>query len=267
MPFVPYTFYLLPKIHKPGNQGRTIVASNGAPTENISHFTNFFLQPSMTQLLSHIQDTTEFINKLWRLPWLPPGCLLVTLDVSSLYKNISHEEGIAACEEFLNRREKQEPPTTDLCHIIQLVLTKNSFICNETKYLQVHGTAMGTRMATSYANLFMGKLEREFLQAQDRIPWVWWRYIDDIFAIWDHGEPSLRVFIENTNRHHPTIKITALWSAEQVTFFDTRVYLTDGKIGTDLHVKPMDTHQYLHMDSCHPQHCKSSIPYSQALHL
>ena len=106
-----------------------------------------------------------------------------------------------------------------------------------------------------------------FLQTQDRIPRVWRRYmyIDDIFAICDHGEPSLRVFKENINRHNPNIKFTALWEAEEVTSLDTRVHLTDGKIGTDLQVKPMDTHQDHQIDSCHPQHCKSSIPYSQAL--
>ena len=136
---------------------------------------------------------------------------------------------------------------------------KNSFVFNKTNYLQTHGTAMGTRMAPSYANLFMGKLEREFLQTQDKIPREWWRHIDDIFAIWAHGEPSLRVFIENLNRHHPTIKFTASWSANEVTFLDTRVFLRDGLIGTDLHVKPTDTHQYLRMDSCHPHHCKTSI--------
>ena len=163
-------FYLVPKTQNPGNPGRPIVASNGALTENISRFSDFFLQPSVTQIPSHIRDTTDFINKLRRLPPLPPGCLLVTLDISALYTNIPHEEGIAACEEFLNCQEKQEPPTTDVCQPIQLVLTKNSFIFNETNYLQVHGTAMGTGMAPSYANLFMGKLELEFLQTQDKIP-------------------------------------------------------------------------------------------------
>ena len=174
---------------------------------------------------------------------------------------------IIACEVCLNRRQKQEPSTTDLCRLIRLVLTKNSFIFNETNYLQLHGTAMGTRMAPSYATLLMGKLEREFLQTKDKIPRVWWRYIDDIFAIWEQGEPSLRVFIENINPHRSTIKFTALWSAEEVTFLDTRVCLRDGQIGTDLHVKPTDTHQYLRVDSCHPQHCKSLIPYNQALRL
>ena len=134
-----------------------------------------------------------------------PSCLLVTLKVSSLYTNIPHEEGITACGEFLNHPEKQELPTIDLCQLIRLVLTKNSFVFNKMNYLQVHRTAMGPRMAPSYANLFMGKLEREFLQTQDKMPRVWWRYIDDIFAIWDHGEPTLRVFIKkNINRHHST---------------------------------------------------------------
>ena len=73
--------------------------------------------------------------------------------------------------------------------------------------------------------------------------------------------------IENLNCHHPTIKFTASWSAEEVIFLDTRVYLEDGLVVTDLHVKPTDKHQFLCMDSCHPKHCKTAIPYSQALRL
>ena len=40
----------------------------------------------------------------------------------------------------------------------------------------------------------------------------------------------------------------------------------NGKIKTDLYVKPTDT-QYLHSSSCHPCHCKKRIPYSQMLRL
>ena len=58
------------------------------------------------------------------------------------------------------------------------------------------------------------------------------------------------------------------WFTESVTFLDTTVYLEEeGLIGTDLYVKPTDKHQYLRMDSCHPLHCKASIPFSQALRL
>ena len=269
VPHLPWAarFYLLPKIHKPGNPERPIVASNVAPTENISHFADFYLRSSVIRPPSYIRDTTDFINKLRRLSRLPSGCLLVTLDISSLYTNIPHEEGITACEEFLNRWEIQEPPMTDLCQLIRLVLSKNSFVFNNIKYIQIHGTAIGTHKVSSYANLLMEKLKWELLRTQSKLPRVWWRYLDDISTIWTHGEPSLWVFIENLNCHHPTIKFTASWLAKEVTFLDTRVYVRDDLIGTDLHVKPTDTHQYLRMDSCHPYHCKTSIPYTKVLRL
>ena len=136
----------LPKIYKPGNPGRPIVSSNGAPTENISHFVDCFLQPLATSLPSYIRDTTDFLNRLRRLLPLPPGTLMVTLDVSSLYTNIPHAEGIKSCEEFPNSWELLVTSTADLCHLVRLILTMNCFLFNENHYLQVHGTAMGTRM-------------------------------------------------------------------------------------------------------------------------
>ena len=79
---------------------------------------------------------------------------------------------------------------------------------------------------------------------------------------------SLKRFIESLNRHQTTIKFTATWSAEKVTFLDTTVYLKeDGLISTDMYVKPMDKQLYLRKDSCYPKHCKASIPFSQALRL
>ena len=102
IPHHPWTakLYLLPKIHKPGNLGRLIASSNWAPTENISRFVDCFLQPSVSTLPSLIRDTTDFISRLQRLPILPSGTLLMTLDVTSLYTNIPHDEGITTCKEF-----------------------------------------------------------------------------------------------------------------------------------------------------------------------
>ena len=87
--------YLLPKLHEPGIPGKPIVSFCGSPTENISHFVDYFLQLLTRALPSHIQDTTDFLLKLWELPVLPSESLLVTLDDSSLYTNIPHDEGIS----------------------------------------------------------------------------------------------------------------------------------------------------------------------------
>ena len=43
------------------------------------------------------------------------------------------------------------------------------------------------------------------------------------------------------------------------------MYIRNGHLKTDLHVKPTDTHRYFHINSCHPRHCKTAIPYSVAL--
>ena len=137
--FIPYQartarFYLLPKIHKSGNLGKPIVCSNDAQTENISCFVDFFLQPGVIPLPSYSGDTTDFINKVRGLPALLPGSLLVILSVSSYYTNISHDEGIRACEEYLNSRESLAPPIADLYHLIQLVLSMNLCLITLTIY-------------------------------------------------------------------------------------------------------------------------------------
>ena len=62
-----------------------------------------------------------------------------------------------------------------------------------------------------------------------------------------------------------TIKFTAEWSKEEINFLDVNVRLRNRQLETDLHITPTNTHQILDSTSCHPYHCKKSIPYSQAL--
>ncbi|XP_021340551.1 uncharacterized protein LOC110441668 [Mizuhopecten yessoensis] len=91
-------FYLLPKIHKPRNPGRPIINSINHPTEKMSQFVDFHLRPFVEHLPSFLKDTTDYLNKT-PANNLPEGTLLVTMDVVSLYTNIPHDGGIAACRE------------------------------------------------------------------------------------------------------------------------------------------------------------------------
>ena len=43
--------------------------------------------------------------------------------------------------------------------------------------------------------------------------------------------------------------------------------MKNGRLSTDLYFKPVDRHQYLHYSSCHAEHIKKSIIYSQTLRL
>ena len=48
-------------------------------------------------------------------------------------------------------------PTEDLVDLARIVLTHNNLTFNGKHYLQILGTAIGTKMAPSYANIFYGE--------------------------------------------------------------------------------------------------------------
>lgn len=142
----------------------------------------------------------------------------------------------------------------------------NTFKFKNQHYHQVQGTAMGTKMAPSYANIFMGVLEQKMLQTTDLQPSIWLRYIDDIFAIYRASEDEVHEHINHLNEFHPTIKFTSEISRYSINFLDVTVFRNqDNTIGTKLFVKPTNTGQYLNAYSFHPKHQINSIAYSQAI--
>jgi hypothetical protein len=149
------------------------------------------------------------LRKLKSLPKLSKDSVLVTLDVTSLYTNIPHEDGIAACKYFLdNEKCGSKLSTEEICTLLKLTLKSNHFQFNNENYLQILGTAMGSSMAPTYASLFMGKLESDFLNSYDLKATTWLRFLDDIFMIWDHSISALHDFINKLNTCNPTIKFT-----------------------------------------------------------
>ncbi len=145
--------------------------------------------------------------------------MLVSLDVTLLYTIIPHTDGIEACKYFLdNNPNNSTLSSEDIFKIIKLILENNYFQFNNTNYIQVMGTAMGSPMAPSYASLFMGKLETDFLQKEKFNPSVWFRFLDDIFMIWNHSTEELEKFIHRLNHFHPTIKFTYTASSTHVSF-------------------------------------------------
>nr|XP_022316718.1 uncharacterized protein LOC111120285 [Crassostrea virginica] len=255
----PGQFYLLPKIHKEGMPGRPIVSAIGHPTEKISEYIDLHLRPHVEKLPSYLKDTTDYINKTPSTD-LPDHTLLVTMDVTSLYTNIPHDEGIEACREVWDRRSIQVPSTESLTKLLEHVLKCNNFMFNGEHYLQINGTAMGTKMAPSYANIFMGRLERNLLLKAPFRPLSWLRFIDDIEMKWVECRDRLEEFISFANSFHQSIKFTVEISDSENIFLDTTSTLIGGKIEFNLHTKPTDSHLYLMPTSCHPPHTFKGVP-------
>ena len=228
---------------------------------------DIILQPYVGQTRSYIKDTSDFLEKISSIE-LEEDDWLFTMDVTSLYTNIPHDEGIECIRNLLNsKRQNKLPRNHNLIKMLELVLKLNNFTFNSENYLQVNGTAMGTRVAPTYANLFMDSIERKYIYTYSKKPIVWFRFIDDVWGIFRGTELELKEFADYCNTFHNSIKFTMEYSRKSVTFLDVSTYRNKDRINSTLYVKPTDTHSYLDYGSCHPQSTKSSIPFSQFLRI
>ena len=90
-------------------------------------------------------------------------------------------------------------------------------------------------MAPQYAIIFFSDLEERFFSDCEISPLIWWRYIiDDIFMLWQHGKKELKKFLEIVNSYHSTIKFTANYSREKISFLDVEVLKKGNQLVTAL---------------------------------
>ena len=221
----PARLYMLKKLHKNPTGIRPIVSSCESPTENISQFLDFWLQPLMKALPSYLKNTIELINEIKNFP-VEPDTILVTIDVKSLYTCIPHQEGIQACKEALHSNLESNPTRPDISVLIcllEIVLKNNTFEFDNNFYKQTQGIAMGTKLAPAYANIFMGKLEQSILSHAPLKPSFYRCFIDDIFMFWPHSELELKNFLQNLSSFHPSIKFTSEYSPDKITFLITHI--------------------------------------------
>ena len=275
--------YGLVKNHKPIKQGqkipdlRPVVSNSGSATEKISLAIDQEAKHMVANLPSFWQDSPHAIRDL-RAENIkgpqPPQCIPVTADVISLYPNIPLQEGMEKFREALdnpNLRPQPKLPTTFLLTLLSFVLFFNVFIFNGQHFLQLIGTAMGTRVAPTFACIFMGWVETMILASwMGTRPHLWRRYIDDIFFLWYGTEEELLRFIEHCNKSHETIKFTFDYNfkTRSVDFLDIHIWIDhEGWIQTDLFHKDGKKCQLLLPSSAHPGHCSWLIPYSIAYRL
>ena len=126
---------------------------------------------------------------------------------------------------------------------------------------------MGTRVAPLYANIFTSQFEEKHVYTYGLKPLAWYRYIDNVFCIWQHGDIELKNFVKHLNNTHGTIKFSMETSKVEISFLDPMVKLENGKIITDLYCKTASRNNYLPFNSAHPYHCKKSLPFRQFLRL
>ena len=262
--------YFLKKIHKTPMSIRPIVSGCSGPTEKLSYFVDNTLKKTLSTIPSYIKDTKAFINIIENLR-IPHNALLVTVDVVGLYLNIPQKEGIERVIKYhYDKFPDEVVPKNHLRAFMQTILKHNIFHFAGKMFKQIKGTAMGTKFAPSFANIFMASVEEDFLGNYPQTPQAWHRYIDDIFMIWTDGRDSLSAFLDALN-NHTNLKYTYTISDTSVEFLDAIVFkgprMDEGKLSIRPFFKPTNKFQYTHFNSCHPSHIFSGIVKGETIRI
>ena len=126
-----------------------------------------------------------------------PESILVSFDVTSLYSNIPLDLGLTAIKCWIDKYP-------DLLHerfskdfvlkFLQFILKNNFMHLNDNVYRQILGTTIRTKVAPTYATLFLGFLEEKLFETYEEkfdqhfgnyyyIRKSWRRYLNDCFII------------------------------------------------------------------------------------
>lgn len=260
--------YGLPKIHKGTNplKFRPIVSGSGSITQPLAQWIDYYLQPLVKSLPAYIRDTNDFLDKLASFSTFDNNWLLATMDISSLYTSIPNMAGLEAVRHFLSTADGLNLPVEFLIECLHFVLDNNFFAFEGKKYSQIRGTAMGSSAAPSFANLFVGYMEECNIftaTAYSSHVKCWFRFIDDVFLIWDGDELGFFNFVEYLNGIFLGIVFNPEISAQSITYLDVKIVNTHGSLNTTLFTKPTDRNTLLHYQSAHPKHLLNSLPISQ----
>lgn len=123
---------------------------------------------------------------------------------------------------------------------------------------------MGTNVAPAYANLFMAFHELKWMQELGiRFPRLYFRFIDDMFFVWEESPDKLRQFIDRMNSSTLSLKFTFEINEDQAIFLDlilkkSDLFASSRTLDISPYEKPTNKHLYLSPDTFHPDNQKYS---------
>jgi hypothetical protein len=246
----------------------------------LAGFVDFFLQAGMKNLDTFLQDTKHTLQIIENLndqisgvTLSLDGVAIVSMDVESMYKNMSEDLATGACKEFIDSDIFQKDGNTvsrnSILTALDLCLKNNYFSFNDKIYKQISGVGTGVKLAPTYACLGLGSFEKTvFNSSQELLKKIvlWKRFIDDVLMLFRGTKLECENLVEWLNSLLPgVVKFKYEFSHDKIEFLDLEISIENGFLKTNLFVKPTNKQLYLDFNSSHPLPCKESIPYSQAL--
>ena len=114
---------------------------------------------------------------------------------------------------------------------LKIILILSNFAFNGMNYLHKKDCAMGTKCASSHANIFMGWFEEKFIfPLLTKLSNFYLRFIDDIFLVWNGTKTEVDNFLKKIKECHPSIKFEYEMSQTEINFLETTVFQVENKL-------------------------------------
>jgi len=150
----------------------------------------------------------------------------------------------------------------DVLAFFKHVLISTYFCFDGQFYEQMGRIAIGSPLSPAIANFFMEDFEMKAIEQAAHKSVCWFRYVDDAFVIWSHGQENLTEFLNHLSGLHNKIQFTMEIEEEEghLAFLDIDIYRkTDSSLGHKVYRKPTHTNLYLHQNSLHHPANKQSV--------
>ncbi|XP_044745159.1 uncharacterized protein LOC123307022 [Coccinella septempunctata] len=258
---VPARFYGLPKIHKPTLTLRPIVSFINTPTSKLSIYMADILARTLaaTEDRYFVKDSFSFAEFAKDLQ-IPDNYVLISLDVVSLFSNISVDLVISAIESrWTDIEQHTSIPKDEFISMVKFLFSSNYFLFDGKFYSQILGSPLGSNFIPAIAKIVMiFLLDLILANLPFYIPFLK-GYVDDLITAVpkDQVTYTLRKFNECDEFIKFTLEEETLGS---VPFLDTKVIRTnDNNIILDWYRKPTSSGRYIHFLSNHPSKQKINL--------
>lgn len=254
-------FYILPKIHKVPIAPRPIVSNVNYATYFASKWLHIKLFNIMISLIpTYIKDSSDVILDLDILK-VSQRCFLTSADVNNLYPSIPINLGLLALFETLNNlsyedklMHKLDDNNIRLITDLSSWVLKNMYISfNNSTFLQIKGTAMGTPFAVVYSCIYLHHHEQLVLANLSFKPIYFKRFIDDLFLITETDLQRTQ-FIKAYQSTEKNISLSYNTNAT-VDFLDITIFkgpkLANNLLDTKVFQKAQNRYMYIPPSSYH----------------
>lgn len=260
----PPLLYGLPKIHKTPLKIRPVVSYIGTPVYKIAQkASKIFKSTTGFKAERSISNTLELVNKIKNIH-VPSGAKLISFDVVKLFNRIPPYDVMQIAENLILKSTIENTKKLELINMIELCLDHNYLQYNNKIYSDSNGIPIGSPLSPLMAEIFLAHIEDKIFAhpASSKILY-WYRYVDDVLALYLGTDRQLDAFKQFINSLHPTIEFELEKSLNNtINFLDLTVTIKDNKHLFQIYRKPTHTDTVIHNQSCRPNSHKMAAFHS-----